>query len=164
MTRLTVDDHITIVTPTLTLCTIVETIARNTFTCLGDNDFLPDVGGWMFNNDEEGIHWIRGWHTPDSEEVKAARVAQGIGNDKKRKKRPTYRELEAQSKRNAEEAGIARKQVEEVRKVLDEMRRGQHEHVQSPRISNYRLGSQDVHPHGNESHSDAAWRKYRRGY
>jgi transposase len=149
-TRLTVDDQITVVTPATTLCLIVETVARNSFTCRGD-DFLSDVEGWKFTNGAEGIHWIRGWHTPDSEEVKAARVAQGIGNDKKRTKRVPYRELEAQAKRNAEEADIARRQVVEVRKVLDEMRRAQSGVSDAPS------------PNNNESWSDAAWRKLRGG-
>ena len=137
MTRLTVDDRVTIVTRTLTLCLVVESVARNTFTCLAD-DFLPDIGGWQFNNDEEGICWIRGWYTPDSEEVKAARVAQGIG-DQKRVKRPTYKELEQRVQQ-------ANSEVSSARKLLDEAKERAR-------------GQTQLNPHWNESYSDAAARK-----
>ena len=151
MTRLAVDDHVTIVAPTLTLCLVVETVARNTFTCLADNFLLPDVGGWAFNHDEEGIGWIRGWYTPDSEEVKAARVAQGIG-DQKRVKRPSYRELEQRLQQ-------ANAEVSNARKLLDQMK----ERAASERQTCTRQWT-GLRPHDNESYSDAAYRKLTRGY
>lgn len=156
MNRLAVDDHVTIVAPTLTLCLVVESVARNTFTCLADNFLLPDAGGWAFNNDEEGILWLRGWHTPDSEEVKAARVAQGIG-DQKRVKRPTYKELEQRLQQ-------ANSEVSNARKLLHEMKR-KAEAQRHPSVGGYPwCVDPQINPHGNESYSDAAWRRKLRGY
>lgn len=146
MTRLAVDDPITIVTRTLTLCLVVETVSRNTFTCSVD-DFLPDVGGWQFDNDEEGILWLRGWYTPDSEEVKAARVAQGIG-DQKRPKKPTYKELEAGKH-------IAEQQALEARKQLEALKQEHAREVDQHRSNRWT----QINPHYNESYSDAAARK-----
>lgn len=155
MTSLAIDDHITIVLTSMTLCLVVEKVERKAFFCMPDDD-LPDIGGWRLNNDDEGSLWIRGWHTPDSEEVKAARVAQGIGNDKKRRKRPTYKELEEQVKRAEAEA-------DNVRKLLDEMKRqAEQERRRTPVQYPWRVDTQ-INPCPNESYSDAAWRKLK-GY
>ena len=91
---------------------------------------------------EEGILWLRGWHTPDSEEVKAARVAQGIG-DQKRVKRPSYRELEQRLQQANAEASNARKLLDDANK----------------RAQTWQRSQTDLHPQYNESYSDAAARK-----
>lgn len=158
MKRVAIDDPITLVFQAMTLCLTVEKVERQTFYCAA-GDGLPDVGGVPLHHDDEGSLWIRGWYTPDSEEVKAARVAQEIGDDRKRPQRPTYRELEEQAKRNEVEADNARKLLDDMKRRAEQER---HAHPEPRRGYPWRL-EQPLHPRPNESHSDAAWRKLK-GY
>lgn len=95
MTRVAIDDHITVVYPSMTLCLVVEKVERKVFYCNAENG-LDVVSGLVLGHEDEGVFWIRGWHTPDSPEVKAAQAAYGIGDPQERKTRPTYMELAEQ--------------------------------------------------------------------
>ena len=71
-----IDDKITRVTPDYTICETVESVTREGFAT------KSAPGLTSLRHASEGITWVRGWHLPDSEEVKAARVAQSLDENK----------------------------------------------------------------------------------
>lgn len=75
-TYVAIDDKITRVHPDYTVCETVESVTREGFST------KSAPGLTSLRHSGEGITWVRGWHTPDSEEVKAAQVAQGLEENK----------------------------------------------------------------------------------
>lgn len=147
MNRVAIDDPVTIVFASpLTICTVVEKVERTQFYCKADNGF-PDLGGVPFDHAAEGTFWVRGWHTPDSEPVKAALSAQAFGDAKPAKVTP-YRELKEAL------AEATKRQAEIERRLNETMRRQQAQQTQLPH------GSSTPHWNPGRTPSDEAWDAY----
>lgn len=75
MAFVTIDDHVTVVfANSTTLHTRVDSIERDVFHTIEKS---------RLHHEHEGIHWLRGWFTPDADEVKAALAAQALAEEQK---------------------------------------------------------------------------------
>jgi hypothetical protein len=83
----TIDDKITRVMLDYTICETVESVTREGFTT------KSTPGITSLRHSGEGITWVRGWLLPDSEDVKAARVAQALDENKEQVLVPDPTEL-----------------------------------------------------------------------
>ena len=77
-----IDDKITRVTPDYTICETVDSVTREGFAT------KSAPGLTSLRHSGEGITWVRGWHLPDDEEVKAARVASSLAENKEQTRTP----------------------------------------------------------------------------
>lgn len=86
-TYVALDDKITRVMPDYTICETVESVTREGFST------KSAPGLTSLRHSGEGITWVRGWQLPDDEDVKAARVAQSLGENKMEPAVLTFEEM-----------------------------------------------------------------------